>query len=248
MLIESTLGLLAASLAGAGFYLWPNLQRVVQTHALRRFCGRTRSLVLTYDDGPGPHLTVQLLELLAKHRAKATFFLLGSRAECRPDLVDQIVASGHEVGCHGYWHRNALKTWPWRAVADIQAGYKTLARWVPADGVFRPPNGKLSLATWVALRRRGAPIGWWTVDSGDTREVLPDPDVIVDAIQQAGGGVVLMHDFDRIGPSSAERVAFVLDTTERLLKLARREGANVRPLGGLVDDRDDTEDKHDGAA
>lgn len=234
MLVESTLGLLAASLAGAGFYLWPNLQRVVRTHALRRFCGRTRSLVLTYDDGPGPHLTVQLLELLAKHRAQATFFLLASRAESRPDLVDQIVASGHEVGCHGYWHRNALKTWPWRAVADIQAGYRTLARWVPSDGLFRPPQGKISIATWGALQKRRATVGWWTIDSGDTHRVLPDPSVVVESVRRNSGGVVLMHDFDRSPETHAARSSYVLTVTRQLLELANREGLAVRTLGEVI--------------
>jgi peptidoglycan-N-acetylglucosamine deacetylase len=118
------------------------------------------ALALTYDDGPGPRLTPQLLDLLARHGAKATFYVLGERAEAAPAILDRMIAEGHEVGCHGYAHVNALAAPRAVAMRDVERGYAALGRWVRADAAFRPPYGKLRPATWRIARRRGATIGW----------------------------------------------------------------------------------------
>jgi peptidoglycan/xylan/chitin deacetylase (PgdA/CDA1 family) len=199
--------------------------------ALRAQCRRAGVLALTYDDGPGPDLTPQLLELLGRHGVHATFFALGMRAEVAPDTLDTVAAAGHEIACHTHMHRNAWKVPPWVALTDIARGYATLAPWVSADGRFRPPHGKLTAITGRALARRGAPVAWWTIDSGDTFAQLPAPTHAADRLREDGGGVVLLHDHSAERP--AERLAFVLDATERLLHAARASGLAVRPLRDL---------------
>lgn len=222
-------GALGACAVG-GAWFSPHALRLLAERRLLRRCRETRSLVLSYDDGPGPTLTPALLDLLAAHGARATFLPLGRRAAEHPEVLDRVAAGGHEIGCHAAFHRNAWKVSPRAGLEDIAAGYARLARWVPPDGLFRPPHGKLTLATWWALRRRGAPLAWWTHDSGDTADVLPSPDDVVEAVRHAGGGVVLMHDFDR----EAERRGFVLSATERLLTMARQQGLSVRACGELA--------------
>jgi len=199
--------------------------------ALRARCRQAGVLSLTFDDGPGPELTPRLLELLERHGAHATFFALGRRAQVAPEILDQVAAAGHEIGCHTLAHRNAWKSTPWAALADIAGGYAALAPWVAANGGFRPPNGKQTLLTRRALRRRSAPVAWWTVDSGDTFGELPSPDHAVERVRADGGGVVLLHDHSEARP--AERLDFVLDVTERLLVAARADGLAVRPLREL---------------
>lgn len=185
-----------------------------------------RALILSFDDGPGEHLTPSVVELLATYEAKANFFLLGRRAIQHAENADLLHSAGHELGVHTYSHYHAWKTFPSRAVNDINAGYRAVSRWVPPDGLFRPPYGKLSYSTWRALGRRGARICWWTLDSGDVWPALPSSRKVVDATVGEGGGVVLLHDFDR----SPERHTFVLETTEMLLQAAHREGLNVMTL------------------
>ena len=204
------------------------LLRLRAVRELERLCRVGRGLVLTYDDGPGRRLSRGVVALLGAHGARATFFVLGRRVVEDGETVDFVREAGHELGVHSFDHRNA---WQGRgdAVKDIEAGYAAAARWVKADGLFRPPHGKLSYGTWRALRRRGARICWWTVDSGDTWAELPPPERTVEAVLRSGGGVVLMHDFDR-GP---EREAFVLETTGLLLDAAAREGLNVMTLSEL---------------
>jgi len=217
------LSLAATALLGGVVYVCPQIVRILQVKTLTRQCSRKSSLALTYDDGPGATLTPRLLDLLKAYEAKATFFPLGFRANLNPQILDRMAEEGHQVGCHGYRHLHAWKCWPWRVAKNVGTGYDVLSKWVPRDGAFRPPWGKLTLPIWLALRRRHASIAWWTIDARDTRRPLPDPQVIVDAVSASHGGVVLMHDFDR----GSDQSRYVLKTTEMLLRQANRGGLRL---------------------
>src|SRR5690349_2067627 len=83
-------------------------------------------LLLTYDDGPsGISPTPQILGVLRRHGAKATFFLLGSQAIKDEALCSRLVAEGHEVGAHGFHHLHAW-TDPVRAIPDLVRGLRTV--------------------------------------------------------------------------------------------------------------------------
>jgi peptidoglycan/xylan/chitin deacetylase (PgdA/CDA1 family) len=220
---------LFAAAAAAG----PELGRWRAVRRLRDRCAREGVLCLTYDDGPGRRLTPALLDLLAGHSATATFFMLGERATAAPDVVDQLVQAGHEVGCHGYAHLDAYRAPRSAVLRDIDDGYEALAPWVAADGTFRPPYGNRSVASARALRRRGAAVGWWTVDSRDALLAPPAVDDVIRRVDADAGGVVLLHDFDR-GEGDRERERFVLDTTDALLDLAARRGWRVVPQNALA--------------
>lgn len=229
-MIATVTATLTVPAVAAGWYLAPMAARRRQEHRLRRLCAASGTLVLTYDDGPGPDLTPRLLDLLDTRGARATFFVVGARADETPELVDRMIDEGHEVACHTHEHLNAWFALPWRGVADVDAGYRSLARWVPGDGPFRPPHGKMTPMTWAALRRRGAPIGWWTIDGGDVRGTLPPVTTAVERARRAGGGIVLLHDADR----EEERDEYVLESTALLLDAAAEHGWSVRTFGELA--------------
>jgi peptidoglycan-N-acetylglucosamine deacetylase len=215
-----------AGLVGCAMYYSPYASRLCSVSVLRKRLGSDRTLVLTYDDGPSSIVTPAVLELLRRSRAKATFFMLGRSAERNADVADRVLEEGHDIGCHSDQHLNAWKTNPWTAVVDVNAGYQKLTRWLPPNGIYRPPYGKITLATHWAVRRRGARLGWWTIDSGDTRNILPSPGEVLDRVRRENGGIVLMHDLDR----DRERNDFVLETTALLLDLARRESIKLKTL------------------
>jgi peptidoglycan/xylan/chitin deacetylase (PgdA/CDA1 family) len=155
--------------------------------------------------------------------------MLGQSAQQNAKIADRILAEGHDVGCHSDRHLNAWKVDPWAAVADIHAGYDKLFPWVAKNGLYRPPYGKMTLATYLAVRRRGASVGWWTIDSGDTRHQLPEPHQVADRLMREGGGVVLMHDLDR----TKDRNNFVLETTALLLGIAERDSFRIKRLSEI---------------
>jgi peptidoglycan/xylan/chitin deacetylase (PgdA/CDA1 family) len=212
--------------AGSAAYFSPWLWRRYRMEQVRKEVARNRILALTYDDGPSEGLTPQVLDLLQRRGARATFFMLGRHAEQHPQIVERVLREGHDIGCHSDQHLNAWKALPWEAVADIDAGYERLAPWIRPDAMFRPPYGKMTLPTYLSLRRRRAPVWWWTLDSGDTAAVLPDTSRVAESLRQEGGGVVLMHDLDR----TPARNDFVLHATTALLDIAQRESIRVLPL------------------
>ncbi len=196
---------------------------------IRKGVTKNRILALTYDDGPSETVTPRLLDLLGQYGATATFFMLGRNAKQYPHIVERVVQEGHDVACHSDKHLNAWKTTPWKAVGDIDAGYQGLSSWIRPNGMFRPPYGKMTLPTYWAIRRRGASVWWWTINSGDTHKVLPHPRQIADRLYCQQGGIVLMHDAAR----SKDRNDFVFETTIALLDLAKRESLNIVPLRDL---------------
>jgi peptidoglycan-N-acetylglucosamine deacetylase len=214
-----------AGVSAPAAYFSPWFWRQYRMGAIRKAMSEKRMLALTYDDGPSG-LTPLLLDLLRKRNAQATFFMLGRHVQQYSEIVDRVVKEGHAIGCHTNEHLDAWKTLPWKSIADIDAGYKRLSPWIQANAMFRPPYGKMTLPTTWSIRQRKAPVWWWTIDSGDTHPILPQPLQVAEKVKQAGGGIVLLHDLDR----TRERNEFVLETTASLLDMAKREGLQLTSL------------------
>jgi len=155
-----------------------------------------RVLHLTFDDGPDPEHTPRMLELLAAHGARATFFLIGARAERHPALVERLVREGHALGNHS-WHHRHFDTLP---VAEQRAEIdRTDALLCGHDGLprhdFRPPRGRLTGGMMLDCIRRGQRIAYWSYDSLDYSERAPDA-LIASARRHPPrpGEIVLLHD------------------------------------------------------
>jgi peptidoglycan-N-acetylglucosamine deacetylase len=217
------------ALAGSAAYFSPWFWRRYRMSGIRREVVKGRMLALTYDDGPSPGLTPQILDLLQSRGVHATFFMLGQQAGLNPEIADRVIREGHEVGCHSSRHLNAWKSAPWNATEDIRAGYEQLARWLRPNAIFRPPYGKMTLPTYFEVRSRDASVWWWTLDSGDTHATRPSPTLVADNLHRERGGIVLLHDLDR----EAERNDFVLRATEALLDVAKRESMQVVTLSQI---------------
>lgn len=219
-----TVGLLsalgAASLAVA-YYLPPLVVRMRQVGRLRH--AGAGKLALSYDDGPDDSLTPQLLDLLDRYQVKATFFMVGFRAEKLPEVCARMAASGHELGTHTYSHRSAWSAGPFWTVHDIQRAYEVLNRWIGPSAPFRPPMGKVTLPVLWAIRRRGAPVYWWTHRGCDTLDPLPEAAGVAEQILQDSAGVVLMHCHHK----EPERRRYVLELTERLISGALARGRKL---------------------
>ena len=223
------LAVAAIGTAAIFIFLSPWLWRRYQVYCLRRLISTRRLLALTYDDGPSSELTTHILDLLKHRGARATFFMLGRYAHQYPDIVDRVLREGHDIGCHSHQHINAWKASPWKAIGDIDAGYKILSRWIGPSAMFRPPHGKVTLFTFLSIWKRHAPIAWWTIDSGDTHRVIPSVTDVSQKVCTQGGGIVLMHDLDR----TQARNDYVLQMTTALLDIAEREGLQIIPLQEL---------------
>lgn len=161
---------------------------------------RSRTLYLTFDDGPHPAHTPPLLDLLAEHGAKASFFVVGGRAEDHPALAQRIVREGHLLGNHSYSHPQFAHL---RLPEQVEEARRTDDVLAAFDGrkrhLFRPPRGHVSARLlWHFVRHR-VPLALWSYDSLDYAR--PDVDALVAMARRhpsRGGDVILMHDDDAL--------------------------------------------------
>lgn len=155
-----------------------------------------RVVALTFDDGPDPHWTPRVLELLRRHGAVATFCVVGRQAEAHPDLVRAIADAGMRLCDHSRTHDEQLPT---RPPAQIAGEILTTrdAIWAAADvhvGYFRAPGGYWSPGLQrIAAENGMQPLGW-SVDPRDWQR--PGVGAIVETVRRKvrPGAVVLLHD------------------------------------------------------
>ncbi len=205
------------------WFCMPYMLKLWQIVRLRRLCKKYRVIVLTYDDGPGEVLTPALLNVLACNDVHANFFMVGHKIESFSNQTLDVAAKGHSIGSHSFKHLHAWKKNPFDVRNDIKRGFQ-ICKTISSSNLFRPPFGKITLATllqiWIARQK----LAWWTIDSTDTWANPLPIEKIVGLVKNEGGGVILMHDHDR---KDACEHDYVINLTIRLIKLARDEGYNI---------------------
>jgi peptidoglycan/xylan/chitin deacetylase (PgdA/CDA1 family) len=176
---------------------------------------RRRQVAMTFDDGPHPAYTPKLLEILAKHGAKATFFVVGEMAERAPELVKAEAAAGHDVGNHTYHHVNLTKI-PSPAVATEIKACGNVVQQITGKPphLFRPPGGDYNRHVAEVAEALGYTMVLWTDDPGDYASP-GDRTIETRVLDRIGnGGIVLMHD----------GVQQTLDVLPQILDYLRRKG------------------------
>jgi peptidoglycan/xylan/chitin deacetylase (PgdA/CDA1 family) len=156
---------------------------------------------LTIDDGPSPAHTVAMLDLLDRFQARATFFVIGARAEKYPHLLTEILSRGHEIANHTYTHPSGMfwAAGPARVAAEIDLCAELLR--VGPDrpaSFFRAPAGLKNLFVHPELERRQLALIGWTVRGLDT--VRRNPAQVADRVlgKTKPGAIILLHEAHRI--------------------------------------------------
>jgi peptidoglycan/xylan/chitin deacetylase (PgdA/CDA1 family) len=192
----------------------PRAQGLLRMH--RRFATTKREVWLTIDDGPDPDDTPRLLELLAAHGARATFFVIGENAAAHPQLVKAIADAGHELAHHTHTHPLAT-FWcalPGRVARELDDGLAALRAVGVTPTRFRPPVGIKNPWLAPALRARGlTAIGW---SARGLEHWLGDADAVATRAlcKVTPGAILLLHEGPRMPP--AIRVHAIRRVLERL--------------------------------
>lgn len=151
-----------------------------------------KTLYLTFDDGPTPGITENILGMLEDYRAHATFFCVGANAEKNPGLLEHIRAGGHAVGNHTWDHRDGWKT-------PASAYYENVMRCSELLGtnLFRPPYGRITY-TQIRKLRADFRIVMWDVLSGDFDARLRASRCAENVTRHAKtGSIIVFHDSEK---------------------------------------------------
>jgi peptidoglycan/xylan/chitin deacetylase (PgdA/CDA1 family) len=201
----------------------------------RTFAGGIRGskqIALTYDDGPNDPHTLKLLDVLAKHNVRATFFMIGRYVQQRPDIARAVAQAGHVIGNHTFTHpllifQSAAQTRTQlldcrRALEDAIGGHSTL---------FRPPFGGRRPATLRVARELGLQTVMWNVTGYDWS--APPAEVIEKKVvrQMLGGAVTLLHDggYRALGADRAQTVI----ATDNLIRRFKDQGYEFVTVEGI---------------
>ena len=148
---------------------------------------------LTFDDGPHPVYTPQLLEILRRHKAQGTFFMIGEAAQKHPEVVALVAQSGHAIGNHTWDHPYLPGTRGKERRRQIRACQRTLAPY-GKERLFRPPYGAQSWASYIDARWLGYKVIGWNVEPKDWTAQSPSEMAERLAREIRPGGIVLLHD------------------------------------------------------
>lgn len=153
-------------------------------------------IALTFDDGPHPRYTPQILDILDKYGIKATFFTIGVNAEYYPDVIEDVIKRGHEIGNHTYSHPHVsclnsatLKNEVEKCESVIfgLTDYRTK--------LFRPPEGMIDADVRQVLRGLDYKVILWDIDTLDWANT-PSEKIAKNVIENVSAGdIILMHDY-----------------------------------------------------
>ncbi len=228
--------LTAAGLWPRSAWLGPNVTRLPAPAAVRG------AVAITIDDGPDPAVTPQVLDLLAAHRAKATFFCIGQRVREEPALVRRIVAAGHSVQNHSLHHRHHFSLLGPAALAREIGGAQALLADVSGrlPHCFRAPAGLRNPLLDPVLHRLNLHLVSWTRRGFDTRQ--GDATRVASRLLRglAGGDILLLHDGHARRSASGQPV--LMQVLPGLLRRLRDAGLHTETLDDALPPR------HAGAA
>ncbi|MGG5253190.1 polysaccharide deacetylase family protein [Neobacillus sp. SM06] len=191
-------------------------------------------LAFTFDDGPDPVYTNELLDLLQKYQVKASFFVVGSRAEQYPEVIRRIYKEGHLIGIHNYVHRSNWLMTPWRVkqgvakTADILEGI-TGERPV----YYRPPWGALNI--FDLFIHKDFRLILWSVMAGDWRS-KGGKDKILHHLRKniKLGSVILLHDCGVTFGAEEEAPKYTIQALKQLIKELIEKGHSFARIDEMV--------------
>lgn len=191
-----------------------------------------KAVALTFDDGPDPNVLPPLLDLLRLHETPATFFVIGKKAQDRPDLIRTILSQGHTIGNHSYNHDPLLMLRSSaRLTEEIARTQGVLADIGIRPLVFRPPVGITNSRLPGVLMRLGLDCVTFSCRARDFGNRRIAALAVTIGRNITPGAIVLLHD---VPPAGSGTIGVWLDQVERIILGLKSEGYTILPLSDLI--------------
>ncbi len=171
---------------------------------------KEKVIALTFDDGPWPRTTLQVLKILDNNNIKATFFWIGQNVKAYPQIAREVVANGHAIGNHT-WHHSYRSMDEPMAAHEIEDTTKLIYMTTGVKtSVFRPPGGLLNNGVADYAKKKNYVMVMWSVDSMDYNRLTPKQ-LVNNVLRKAQpGGIVLMHDGGGDRPATVEALPQII--------------------------------------
>lgn len=173
-----------------------NLRKITNFFGINRVDTTEKLIALSYDDGPHPAYTRQIVNILERYQAKATFFVVGQNIEEYPEIVQMLIEKGNEIGNHSYSHLDMLlkaNTFVWEEIEKTDELLHQLG--VTETIHFRPPWGRRFIGICRSVYEMQKKIIMWDIDSQDYIDEHTSK-IIADRVIESArpGAIVVMHD------------------------------------------------------
>lgn len=156
--------------------------------------GNKKNIYITFDDGPHPDNTLNIINILRKENIKATFFMVGNEMEKHPEVVNAVVNDGHRIGYHSYSHESLKQVTFKEFLKDLNKTRLLEEKFKIKFKYYRPPYGDLSLLTTMWLIFNRWKIAMWSLDSMDSFKDKKDVIKLVSPENINDGEILLFHD------------------------------------------------------
>lgn len=196
----------------------PKIVQQIYPNLLWAMPSSSKTVYLTFDDGPTPGVTDDVLKILAEYSAKATFFLVGSNAEKHPEYLQLLSDQGHHIGNHSYSHKNGWRT----KNEDYFDDVAKCSEFVESS-LFRPPYGKAKRSQLKELNK-SYKVVMWDVLSGDFNAAISSEKCIDNVLNNVqNGSIVVFHD-------SIKAEQRVLNALPKILAFLKNKGFTFEPI------------------
>lgn len=200
------------------FFTTPYIIRLFYPSLLWELPKGERKIYITFDDGPHPTITPQVLEILREFDAKATFFCVGNNVNKYKDTFDMIIKEGHSVGNHTYNHEKGWNTKTRNYIDSVNQA----KRLIDSD-LLRPPHGRITFSQIRKLKNDFRLVAW-TVISYDWDKSLKPEECFKEVIKKSDdGSIIVFHD-------SEKSVGNMIPTLKKVLKYYSDKGFSFEKL------------------
>jgi peptidoglycan/xylan/chitin deacetylase (PgdA/CDA1 family) len=188
------------------------------------------AVAITFDDGPNPIYTPQLLELLKKYGVKATFFVVGSKAKAYPDIIKRMSLEGHTIGIHHFDHVSSWLLLPFRLKKQLQLTEQTIQECTNQKVMFyRPPWGHFNI--FSLLLSKPYKVIMWSHIFGDWK-IEKSKNGLLKQLHASTepGSIFLLHDCGETPGADREAPGYMLQNLEIYLRESEKKGTKFVPL------------------